>query len=70
MFASDIAVATLMNAIGSGAAGWMLDRTRLGLPAMLAGMAVLTAVLGVLWGALITMGVPRRGGEAAGTERT
>jgi hypothetical protein len=37
---------------------------------MLAEMAVLTAVLGVLWRAWITMGVPGRGGEDAGMERT
>jgi hypothetical protein len=63
VFASDFAAVTLASAIGSGAAGWLLDRTALGLPGMLVGTAVLTAVLGVLWGAWIILGVPARAPE-------
>jgi NRE family putative nickel resistance protein-like MFS transporter len=63
VFASDFAAVTLTNAIGSGAAGWLLDRTPLSLPGMLAAMALFTAVLGALWWAWITMGAPARAAE-------
>ncbi len=71
VFASDFASVTLASAIGSGTAGWLLDRSGLGLPGLLAGMATLTALLGLLWGVWITKGAPAyesavRGRHAAG----
>jgi predicted MFS family arabinose efflux permease len=65
VFASDFAAVTLASAVGSGAAGWLLDQGGLTLPALLAGMAGLTAVLGVLWAAWITMGAPTQQGRLA-----
>ena len=67
VFASDFAAVTLTNAIGAGAAGWLLDRAGLGLPGMLAGMAGLTALLGALWWAWIVLGAPASG-DAAPTQ--
>ena len=64
VFASDFAAVTLANAIGSGAAGWLLDRSGLGLSGMLVGMAVLTTVLGGLWWAWITLGAPAQADAA------
>lgn len=58
VFASDFAAVTLAYAIGSGAAGWLLDRSGLGLSSLLAAMAAFTFVLGGLWWAWITIGVP------------
>ncbi len=58
VFASDFAAYTLVSAMGSGAAGWLMDRSGLGLPGLLAGMAGFTAVLGALWWAWMTMGAP------------
>ena len=60
VFASDFAAVTLANAIGSGAAGWLLDRSGLGLPGLLLGMAAFTTVLGGLWWAWMTLGEPAR----------
>ena len=64
VFASDFAAVTLANAIGSGAAGWLLDRSGLGLMGLLLGMASFSAVLGVLWGAWMTLGEPARADRA------
>ena len=65
VFASDFAAVTLANAIGAGAAGWLLDRSGLGLPGLLLAMAGFTAVLGVLWWVWITLGEPARADRAA-----
>lgn len=60
VFASDFAAMTLTTAMGAGAAGWMLDRTSLGVPGVLLAMVGITAVFGVLWALWITLGAPAR----------
>jgi len=60
VFASDFAAVTLANAISSGAAGWLLDRSGLGLSGVLVGMAMVTTLFGGLWWAWITLGEPAR----------
>ena len=59
---------TLTNAIGSGAAGWLLDRSGLGLAGLLLVMAGFTTVLGGLWWAWMALGEPARsdGARASG----
>ncbi len=51
VFSNDFAAQTLTNAISAGLGGWLLDRTNLGVPGMLLGMAVLTVVFAAAWGA-------------------
>jgi len=60
VFASDFAAVTLANAIGAGAAGWLLDHSGLGLSGLLLSMAAFTTVLGGLWWVWITLGEPAR----------
>jgi MFS family permease len=58
VFASDFAAVTLANAIGSGAAGWLLDRSGLGITGLLWAMSGFTLVLGGLWWAWLALGQP------------
>lgn len=55
MFSTDFAGQTLSNAIGVGMVGWLLDRTGVGVPGLLLGMAALTAVFAVAWGAWVVV---------------
>jgi MFS family permease len=66
VFASDFAAQTLGTAVSSGAGGWLLDQTALGLAGMLLGLAGLTTVLGVLWAGWITLGTPAKSNVIAG----
>ena len=50
IFSTEFAFFTLANALGTAAAGWMLDNTQLDLSGLLFLMAVLTAIPAVLWG--------------------
>jgi MFS family permease len=50
VFSSDFAAQTLTNAISAGVGGWLLDRSGVGVPGMLVGMAVLTVVFAAGWG--------------------
>ncbi len=65
VFASDFAAVTLANAIGSGAAGWLLDRSGFGVSGLLAGMSAVTLAFGGLWWVWITLGAPARADAAA-----
>jgi predicted MFS family arabinose efflux permease len=49
VFATELALFTLANAIGAAAAGWALDRTGIGLDGLAAWIAGLTLVPGLLW---------------------
>jgi len=50
VFATEYAIFTLLSAAGSGVGGWALDGTSLGLSGMIAWMAVLILLPGLLWG--------------------
>ena len=65
VFASEFAIFTLSNAVSTGAAGWALDRTSLGIGGLLWGMAGLALVPGVLW----TLWIFKREGREAGEKR-
>ena len=49
VFGTEYAFFTLMNAIGAGVAGWMLDAFEISIPTMLRGMNILLLVLGIHW---------------------
>ena len=70
VFASDFAAVTLANAIGSGAAGWLLDRSGFGVSGLLVGMSAITLAFGGLWWVWITLGAPAKTDAAAARAAT
>jgi len=49
VFGTEYAFFTLMNAIGAGVAGWLLDSFEISIPTMLRGMNILLLLLGIHW---------------------
>jgi len=64
VFSSEFAIFTLLNAVGSAAAGWALDAEAVGISDILGWMTALTLVPGVLWTLWIVTGKRARAVEA------